>query len=91
MNPKINKVVFPSCDELVDLLEPNFIGQVGMRIMQRPQGKSKFKTEEGTFDKSQLDEFMDKKFIENIWCFQKNKSDFDLFRTSRKSSLKDFF
>ena len=91
MNPKINNVVYPSCDDLVDLLEPNFIGQVGMRIMQRPQGKSKFKTEEGTFDKGQLDEFMDKRFIENVWCFQKNKSDFDLFRTSRKSTLESFF
>ena len=58
-----------------------------MRIMQRPQGKSKFKGEDGKLDKKQLDEFMKKIFIENIWCFSKNKK-FDLFKTA---TLESFF
>ena len=55
--------------------------------MQRPQGKSKFKGEDGKLDKKQLDEFMKKIFIENIWCFSKNKK-FDLFKTA---TLESFF
>ena len=43
-----------------------------MRIMQRPQGRAKFKNEDGSFDKKQMDEFMKRTFIENIWCFSKN-------------------
>ena len=57
-----------------------------MRIMQRPQGKSKFKGEDGKLDKKQLKEFMKKVFIENIWCFSKNK--IDLFQ---ESTLENFF
>ena len=31
------------------------MGQVGMRIMQRPQGASVFKDENGKFDKNAMD------------------------------------
>ena len=57
-----------------------------MRIMQRPQGKSKFKGEDGKLDKKQLNEFMKKTFIENIWCFSKGK--IDLFK---ETTLDKFF
>jgi hypothetical protein len=57
-----------------------------MRIMQRPQGKSKFKGEDGKLDKKQLNEFMKKTFIENIWCFSKSK--IDLFQ---ETTLDKFF
>ena len=40
MDPKIKGKRYHSCDELVDSLEEYFIGQIGMRIMQRPQGLS---------------------------------------------------
>ena len=53
-----------------------------MRIMQRPQGKTKFKTKE------ELNEFMNKMFIENVWCFGPKT---DLFKSSRKATLDEFF
>ena len=83
-----------SCDELVDSLEEYFIGQIGMRIMQRPQGNAKFKTKE------ELNEFMNMLFIENVWCFYSvdscisnhtGHSYLDLFRHSRTTTLDNFF
>ena len=84
MDPKIKGKRYRSCDELVDSLQPNFLGQIGMRIMQRPQGKNKFKTKE------ELVEFMNKLYIENVWCFGKNKV-FDLFRHKRMATLEGLF
>ena len=46
MDPKVKNKRYKSCDELVDNLKPYFVGQIGMRIMQRPQGKAKYKTKE---------------------------------------------
>jgi hypothetical protein len=87
MDPRIKGVRYRSSDELVDRFEDEFIGQIGMRIMQRPQGKSVFKDEEGNFSKDKLDEFMNQIFIENVWCFG---PDTDLFRSVRTSSLERF-
>ena len=84
MDPKIKNVRYYSCDELVDHLQPDFLGQIGMRIMQRPQGKNKFETKEA------LVEFMNKLYIENVWCFGKNKV-FDLFRHKRRATLEGLF
>jgi hypothetical protein len=84
MDPKIKGTRYRSCDELVDSLQPHFLGQIGMRIMQRPQGKNKFKTKE------ELVEFMNKLYIENVWCFGKNKV-FDLFRHKRRATLEGLF
>ena len=84
MDPKIKNVRYYSCDELVDHLQPDFLGQIGMRIMQRPQGKNKFETKEA------LVEFMNKLYIENVWCFGKNKT-FDLFRHKRRATLEGLF
>jgi len=84
MDPKIKNVRYYSCDELVDHLQPDFLGQVGMRIMQRPQGKNKFETKED------LVEFMNKTYIENVWCFGKYKT-FDLFRHKRRATLEGLF
>ena len=84
MDPKIKNVRYYSCDELVDHLQPDFLGQVGMRIMQRPQGKNKFETKED------LVEFMNKTYIENVWCFGKYKT-FDLFRHKRRATLEGMF
>ena len=82
MDPKVHGVRYRSGDELVDKFEDKFLGQIGMRIMQRPQGKTKFKTKE------ELNEFMNKMFIENVWCFGPNV---DLFKNSRKATLDGFF
>jgi len=84
MDPKVNGVRYRSGDELVDSLKEHWLGQIGMRIMQRPQGKNVFSTKE------ELDEFMNKIYIENVWCFGKNK-DFDLFRHKRRASLQGLF
>ena len=88
--PKIKGKRYRSGDELVDMLKDNFMGQLGMRIMQRPQGASVFKDEEGNFDKQKMDEFMNKIYIENVWCFSKNKSK-DLFKDIKRGTLEDFF
>ena len=66
------------------------MGQLGMRIMQRPQGKAVFSDEEGNFDKSQLQTFFDKIYIENIWYFGKNK-DRDILQYTKSGTLDDFF
>ena len=59
-----------------------------MRIMQRPQGRAKFKNEDGTFDKKQMDDFMKRTFIENVWCFSKDPS-VELF--PKPSTLESFW
>ena len=87
-DPQIKGKRYRACDELCtdEKLKSYFMGQIGMRIMQRPQGKSKFKGEDGKLDKKQLNEFMKKTFIENIWCFSKSK--IDLFQ---ETTLDKFF
>ena len=89
MDPKIKGTRYHSGDELVNHLKDKFLGQIGMRIMQRPQGKAVFKDEDGNFSKEKLDENMNKMFIENVWCF--GDKDLDLFRYSRKANLDEFF
>ena len=69
--------------------KPYFMGQVGMRIMQRPQGKSVFKDEDGNFDKDAMNDFMSKIYIENVWCFSKNK-DRDIFKHNKLGTLEEF-
>jgi hypothetical protein len=54
-----------------------------MRIMQRPKSDKLFKD-----DKEKAD-FMNKIFIENVWCF--GDKNFDLFQNSRKANLDEFF
>ena len=79
MDPQVKGKRYRSCDEVVDMLKDNFVGQIGMRIMQRPKSDKLFETEK---DKQ---EFMNKTFIENVWCFSKDKN-FDLFSTARKGT-----
>ena len=83
MDPKIKSKRYRSSDELVNHLKDKFIGQIGMRIMQRPKSDKLFK------DEKEKAEFMNKMFIENVWCF--GDKDFDLFRDSRKGTLENFF
>ena len=65
MDPVIKGTRYRTCDELVDFmkedLKANFLGQLGMRIKQRPKKMT-----------SGLSEFLQKDFIENIWCFGKS-------------------
>ena len=89
LDPKVKGKRYRSGDELVDMLKDNFRGQVGMRIMQRSQGASVFKDEEGNFDKDAMNEFMKKIYIENIWYFSKNKNT-DIFKHTKRGTLEDF-
>jgi len=90
LDPKVKGKRYRSGDELCDMLLPNFMGQVGMRIMQRPQGASVFKDEDGNHDKKAMDDFMNKVYIENVWYFGKNKN-FDIFQHTKRGTLEDFF
>ena len=90
LDPKVHGKRYYSGDELVDMLLPNFLGQIGMRIMQRPQGAAVFKDEDGKFDKNKMDEFMNKLYMENVWCFGKDTS-VDLFKDIRVNTLEAFF
>ena len=94
MDPKVHGVRYYSGDELVDKFQDKFLGQIGMRIMQRPQGKAVFNDENGNFSKEKLNEHMNKMFIENVWCFGpecKPGRCVDLFKNSRKATLDEFF
>ena len=82
MDPKVKNVRHRSSDELINRNRDKFIGQIGMVIMQRPQGNAKFKTKE------ELNEFMAMKYIENVWCF--GPKDYDFFSASRKGTLENF-
>ena len=91
LDPKIHGVRYRSGDEVIRHVgEEFFDGQIGMRIMQRPQGKSVFKDEDGNFDKEAMNEFMKKYYIENIWCFSKGVAR-DFFKDARVSTLDEFF
>ena len=81
MDPKIKGTRYRSSDELVDRFKDKFLGQVGMRIMQRPQGTKKFKTKE------ELNAFMAMTYIENVWCFGEKT---DLFKHARLGTLEAF-
>ena len=89
LDPKVKGKRYRSGDELVDMLKPHFLGQVGMRIQQRSQGKSVFKDKDGNFDKEAMTKFMDKVYIENVWCFSKNKNR-DIFKHTRPATLEAF-
>jgi hypothetical protein len=91
MDPKIKGKRYYSGDELVDELKDSFLGQIGMRIMQRPQGKAVFSDENGDFDKEKMNNFMNKLYMENVWTFRKGNNDLDLFRHKRVVSLDSFF
>ena len=82
MDPNIKGTRYRSSDELVNRLKDKFLGQIGMRIMQRPKSDTLFK------DEKEKAEFRERMFIENVWCFGPKT---DLFKDSRKANLDDFF
>jgi len=83
MDPTVKGKRYKSCDELVDSLKTYYQGQIGMRIMQRPKSDKLFESEEAK------QEFMNRIFIENIWCFAKKvlPQRLDYFRHARKATL----
>jgi len=80
IDPVIKNIRYRVCDEMVGFMTQekfHFIGQIGMRIKQRPK-KSK-----------ELLTFMKKHYIENVWCFSKNK--FFTFKFTTSNNLERFF
>jgi len=85
MDPKIKTKRYYASDDLIDDMIKNgahFCGQMGMRIMQRPKN----------IPKDKLEEFMNKVYIEPIWCFSKKNVEFDLVeKHMNKGALDNFF
>ena len=82
MDPKVKNVRYRSSDELINKHRDKFLGQIGMRIMQRPKSDKLFK------DDREKADFMSKTYIENVWCF--GPKDYDFFASSRKATLENF-
>ena len=87
MDPKIKGHRYYTSDALIDHIgNEHFIGQFGMRIQQRPQGRNTFETKE------ELKTFLNKTYIENVWCFRKDDSNhLNLFRDAIVPTLDEFF
>jgi hypothetical protein len=85
MDPKIKTKRYYASDDLIDDMTANgahFSGQLGMRIMQRPKN----------IPKAQLDEFMNKIYIEPVWTFSKKHEPFTLTdKYKDKGALDSFF
>jgi hypothetical protein len=82
LDPKVKGTRYYAGDQLIDYMEAKyegcFTGQLGMRYMQRPKK---------TATKKELDEFLAKCYIENIWVFRKGEEKVPLFKTG----LMEFF
>ena len=72
LDPVVKGKRYRAGDDLIDTLEDHFIGQLGMRYSQRPKV---------TETKEDLTEFMQKCYIENVWCFRKGEERQPLFDT----------
>ena len=73
MDPQVKGKRYRACDDLVDYMKQkqncHFLGQIGMRIKQRPK----------KLDTMTLRHHLSTIFIENVWCFSKDvKSNFNL-------------
>lgn len=81
-----------SCDDLVNRFKDNFVGQIGMKIRQRPKSLSSFEGETTEEKKKNYDEWARKWFVESCWVFRKpNGEEFDLFSDYRRATLESFF
>ena len=84
MDPMVKGKRYRSGDELVDRFKDKFLGQIGMKIRQRPKSDKLFESEE------EKKKFESSTFIENVWCFGP-KDQLDFFRNSRVATLDQFF
>ena len=82
LDPVVKGKRYRAGDDLIDYMEEkhegSFLGQLGMRYMQRPKQ---------TKSKEELDNFLKKCYIENIWVFRKGEERVPLF----DRGLEDFF
>ena len=83
IDPKIRTKHYTLCDYMVDQLtvipECNFLGQIGMRMMQRMK----------TIKEEEKEEFYDSIFIEPVWTFRKDKNKYET--AYDVSTLENFF
>jgi len=82
MDPTIDGTRYNTCDQLVDhviSIGGYFDGQIGMRIKQRPKN----------IDAKSLNKHLLNTFIENIWCFSKNKFDLSFKHATLESLFGD--
>ena len=83
--PKVKGTVHKLCDDFVDTMikEPdcNFLGQVGMRMMQRPN-TVKYESEDRM-------EFYDRIYTEPVWMFRKNNEEHPF--PFERGTLESFF
>ena len=83
IDPKIKTAHYPLCDYMVDKLgqipDCNFLGQLGMRMMQRMK----------TLKEDEKDEFYDSIFIEPVWTFRKGLNKYET--TFDVNTLEEFF
>ena len=81
LDPVVKGKRYRAGDDLIDHMEAkynkSFIGQIGMRYMQRAK----------KLPKEELDKFMAKCYIENVWVFRKGDKGVPLFN----SGLESFF
>jgi hypothetical protein len=77
MDPKIKNKRYRASDDLIEKFKDKFVGQIGMRIVQRPKDIG-----------DELDEYMTKIYIEPIWCFG-NVSSFEQYFD--RGTLSNFF
>ena len=80
MDPKVKGKRYYTSDYLIDKVPDMFRGQIGMRIMQRPKNLK---------DKEQHKEYMSDIYIENVWCFSKDKN-YDYFKYTNNQTLENF-
>ena len=83
IDPKIKTAYYPLCDYMIKQLqvipECNFLGQLGMRMMQRMK----------TLKEEDKEEFYDSIFIEPVWTFRKGLNTFET--AFDVATLEDFF
>lgn len=81
-DPKVHNKRYYASDDLINALctkyqHCSFLGQLGMRIMQRPKNIAK----------SKMANHFEKMYIEPMWCFGKNRTSFEV---NRNGGLVDF-
>ena len=83
IDPKIKTAYYPLCDYMVDKLgqipECIFLGQLGMRMMQRMK----------TIKEEEKDDFYDSIFIEPVWTFRKGLNKYET--AFDVNTLEEFF
>ena len=79
LDPVVKGKRYRAGDDLIDHMEAkyneSFIGQIGMRYMQRAK----------KLPKEELDKFMAKCYIENVWVFRKGDKGVPLFNNGLES------